>query len=936
VNRKLANAVALRAPHLEVVALVTGGDAADATDAQRNDVTLIVGEEEDNWTSLLSNLAADESFADGVLAVVGHSYFTGAQAASLRAGLCKQGILVHFIHMSPLYTENLKEYRQSDFVKEREQKLALEFDIARQADVVMCIGPRLFGYAAGHLGSNTGAPQIYRIDCGIERPLLDEWFPPPQPMILCAGRTDSLAVKGFDIFAKIAGHLAAEWPTHPVTMYRPTPVFELRGATDNSETIERQLRAIGTAAADVEPRIYVRPYSTDNEVLKQDLLRASVFLMPSREEGYGLVACEAISVGVPVLLSSESGLAESVQEMALRTGMSVREFIVPHRGSDDDIARTYVRMIFAILGNERFAVDHAHRLREQMYAIASWDAAAESFLGILGQYSPQPDAKSLLPRVSEEDQQDHDGETTEEPRSSRRLSEVLRRHGSALWQPGVLQISAGAAIVVTVEKGSEPMLPDDVDGIPVVIRQVDGVRPLAPPIVRAGDVVLVGGRPAARVGARLKEPSGREVVTTSAHACPNDVSTVYSIRTVNGNEVSAHLVARYDDSDIACLSAEGALLGTNVERIGVPSLGESVAVALADELVVGVVVAPPVSAALRVGQGGPVIGELFEVQVPLGHLAVGDSGSLVLSADSSTALGLVVAEKDYRTSGQNQRIVAMSLHSVLPMMSLSLPTSRMLPPEPKDPRIGVVVEPFTARLMLERLVDTSVVRSGEVVHFLGRLTPRGPRIVVLPLAEFGNLQSAISVTGLLREFDLAHVLLVGIAGGVPGTGVQIGDVVVSSQIVYYEPARIGVTGLSPRFRVVGRTPPWISVFVSGVDVCRGLAGESAVIEKLTQDGQPRVHVGAIASGEKVIHSADALEGMVGHLGGVLAVDMEGAGVAAAVAAHGHNVTFVVVRGIADLLDERKRDDGRELGAYSAISVATQLIDELEGWFGPRA
>lgn len=43
--------------------------------------------------------------------------------------------------------------------------------------------------------------------------------------------------------------------------------------------------------------------------------QSNLVALPSRIVGYGLVALEAISAGVPVLVSSESGMAETLQEI---------------------------------------------------------------------------------------------------------------------------------------------------------------------------------------------------------------------------------------------------------------------------------------------------------------------------------------------------------------------------------------------------------------------------------------------------------------------------------------------------------------------------------------------------------------------------------------------------------------------------------------------
>ena len=55
--------------------------------------------------------------------------------------------------------------------------------------------------------------------------------------------------------------------------------------------------------------------------MKTMLREADLFVMPSRTEGFCLVALEAISSGVPILVSSETGIAKALQD--LENGMSV-------------------------------------------------------------------------------------------------------------------------------------------------------------------------------------------------------------------------------------------------------------------------------------------------------------------------------------------------------------------------------------------------------------------------------------------------------------------------------------------------------------------------------------------------------------------------------------------------------------------------------------
>ena len=50
----------------------------------------------------------------------------------------------------------------------------------------------------------------------------------------------------------------------------------------------------------------------DSEEMEKMFRETDLIVMPSRTEGFGLVALEAISAGVPVLVSSECGIAESI------------------------------------------------------------------------------------------------------------------------------------------------------------------------------------------------------------------------------------------------------------------------------------------------------------------------------------------------------------------------------------------------------------------------------------------------------------------------------------------------------------------------------------------------------------------------------------------------------------------------------------------------
>jgi glycosyltransferase involved in cell wall biosynthesis len=394
VNRKLACAMAALDDAVECIAIVMTATDEEVADAAQNGVKLLWGKSDEDWTSVL--LLKDVRDIDPltVAAVVGHSYFSGQQALNLRNNLFPAAKAVQFVHMSPMHTESLKEYRRDRYIAERERKISLELTLARSADIVACIGPRLHRYMSQQLIAAQAKPRVLRIDCGFER-VNGERVIPQHPTILCMGRADSIAVKGLDIFAIAAGELTWQWLQHPATNTRPQPEFIVRGAKEESELLQEQLVKMSVRRDDISAKIHVRPYTTQADELIQDLRGASVFVMPSREEGFGLVACEALCLGVPVLISSESGLAETAQEMATRTGHDLSATIVRHVGNHEVFAVQYANHMLKILIDEKVAARHAIRMFENLLSTNSWQQAARTLRDALAEVIPA--ANSLQP-----------------------------------------------------------------------------------------------------------------------------------------------------------------------------------------------------------------------------------------------------------------------------------------------------------------------------------------------------------------------------------------------------------------------------------------------------------------------------------------------------------------------------------------------------------
>ena len=84
-----------------------------------------------------------------------------------------------------------------------------------------------------------------------------------------------------------------------------------------------------------------------------------------------------------------------------------------------------------------------------------------------------------------------------------------------------------------------------------------------------------------------------------------------------------------------------------------------------------------------------------------------------------------------------------------------------------------------------------------LTYYYGRVTipssGESYTVVVVMLLGMGNEEAAVATTRVIQRWQPEHVLMVGIAGGVPGK-VALGDVVVTDSIYYYEPAKLKPRG----------------------------------------------------------------------------------------------------------------------------------------------
>jgi nucleoside phosphorylase len=161
---------------------------------------------------------------------------------------------------------------------------------------------------------------------------------------------------------------------------------------------------------------------------------------------------------------------------------------------------------------------------------------------------------------------------------------------------------------------------------------------------------------------------------------------------------------------------------------------------------------------------------------------------------------------------------------------------------------------------------------------------------------------------MIEDFRPEVISVVGIAGGIAGReGVALGDVVVGSYLHYAEFVKRAETGDLARYFAYDQ--PTVSLRESYVDpIRREPTWQRRIAEGLRpQPGEPKVVIGSIVAGEKVLGNPrhDEQKAVVERFSDAVAVDIESVGVARAVhearRAVDYNPRLVVVRGISDLV-----------------------------------
>ena len=287
INRELAIQLA-KCNEVEITFLLTQCSQEDKTLALRHnvrivEVTPLPGFEQLDWLCFPpEDLQID--------IIVGHGVKLGKQAQIIkRSKRCKW---VQVVQTDPEELGMFKNY--SVPISKGEVKHKIEVELCKMADHVVGVGPKL-----------SEAFRSYLRSCKTDDNVVEEFAAVKQApserhvrRVLVFGRGDEedFELKGFEIAGKA------------VALLQDTTLLFVGAPDGKHPETARRLIECGVPAS----RLRVRGFVQDRESLRRLFQEVDLVVMPSRTEGFGLTGLEALSAGLPVLVSRNSGLGEAL------------------------------------------------------------------------------------------------------------------------------------------------------------------------------------------------------------------------------------------------------------------------------------------------------------------------------------------------------------------------------------------------------------------------------------------------------------------------------------------------------------------------------------------------------------------------------------------------------------------------------------------------
>ena len=298
-----------RLENVEVCILIPSASPEDKGDTQRYNIKVFEAKKYPGYEPVDCLQFPPEGFSTDI--IIGYGIEPGCYGQVLKDNLgCKW---VHVVLRNA--GETVLFQRAHSAIFKGQKQYETEIQLCKKADMVITVGSQLydtfnsalhqckkdhiFNLIPGIFNETFGVQKQYRASKNFEI------------LVFGRGNAEDFEHKGLHVAAKAVAQL---------NKHEPCYILKVVGAPEGEqEKLAERLEGLEISRG----HLIVKSFNEERTKLAQLFSKVDLVLMPSGTGAFGLTALEALSAGVPILITYCSGLAEALEEVPLGHGCIV-------------------------------------------------------------------------------------------------------------------------------------------------------------------------------------------------------------------------------------------------------------------------------------------------------------------------------------------------------------------------------------------------------------------------------------------------------------------------------------------------------------------------------------------------------------------------------------------------------------------------------------
>ena len=349
--------------NVEICILIPCASPEDREDAQKYNIKVFEPETYTAYKPVDCLQYPPQGFSTDV--IISYGIKPGRHGQVLKNNLgCK------WVHVVLRNAEETAIFQKTpDALSKGQKQYETEVELCKKADMVITVGSKLnetfrsalhqckkdhvFNLIPGIFDEFSGEQKQFRNSKNFEILLFGK------------GNTEDFELKGLHVAAKAVAHL---------NKYEPSYILKVVGAPEGEqEKLTERLEGLEIPRG----HLIVKSFDEERTKLGQLFSKVDLVLMPSGTGAFGLTALEALSAGVPILITHNSGLAEALQEVPLGNGCIVH---VGQTVGQEAEAAEWAEQIKQVKKHRKTRLERARMLRNNYKEKYSWMDQCAAFV----------------------------------------------------------------------------------------------------------------------------------------------------------------------------------------------------------------------------------------------------------------------------------------------------------------------------------------------------------------------------------------------------------------------------------------------------------------------------------------------------------------------------------------------------------------------------